>query len=69
MAKELRARNITVNSILPSATEDAGVFANVGAPEVRDFIRNLNLMGRMGTLEDTANATQRSTWPANCPRS
>jgi 3-oxoacyl-[acyl-carrier protein] reductase len=58
LAKEIGKRGVTVNSILPTATEGAGVSTNGARPEVRDFIRASNPMGRMGTLEDTANAAE-----------
>jgi 3-oxoacyl-[acyl-carrier protein] reductase len=58
MAKELGARGITVNSILPSATEGAGVSTDEVRPAVREFIKHFNPMQRLGTLEDTANAAE-----------
>ncbi len=58
LAKEIGARGITVNSILPTATEGAGVSANEVRPQVRDFIKNNNPMQRMATLEDVANAAE-----------
>ncbi len=58
LAKEIGKRGVTVNSILPTATEGAGVSTNGPRPGVREFIRSSNPMGRMGTLEDTANAAE-----------
>jgi 3-oxoacyl-[acyl-carrier protein] reductase len=58
LAKEIGTRGVTVNSILPTATEGAGVSTDGARPAVLDFIRTSNPMGRMGTLEDTANAAE-----------
>ena len=57
LAKELGVRGITVNSILPSATEGAGVSTNGPRPEVQKLIE-ANPMRRMGTLKDTADAAE-----------
>jgi 3-oxoacyl-[acyl-carrier protein] reductase len=56
LAKEIGARGITVNSILPTATEGAGVSAKEVRPQVREFIKNDNPMQRLATLEDVAKA-------------
>jgi 3-oxoacyl-[acyl-carrier protein] reductase len=58
LAKEIGLRGITVNSILPTATEAAGVCAKEVRPQVREFIKNNNPMQRMATLEDVANAAE-----------
>lgn len=58
LAKEIGNRGITVNSILPPATEGAGVSTDGGRPEVLEFIRSSNPMQRMGTVEDVANAAE-----------
>jgi 3-oxoacyl-[acyl-carrier protein] reductase len=58
LAKELDLRGVTVNSILPTATEGAGVSAKQVRPQVREFIKNNNPMQRMATLEDVANAAE-----------
>ena len=50
LAREIGARGITVNSILPTATEGAGVSAKEVRPQVREFIKNNNPMQRMATL-------------------
>ena len=57
LAKEFGVRGITVNSILPSATEGAGVSTNGPRPEVQKLIE-ANPMRRMGTLKDTADAAE-----------
>lgn len=58
LAKEIGAKGITVNSILPTATEGAGVSAKGVRPQAREFIKNNNPMQRMATLEDVANAAE-----------
>jgi 3-oxoacyl-[acyl-carrier protein] reductase len=58
LAKEIGGRGITVNSILPTATEGAGVSTSEVRPQARDFIKNYNPMQRMATLEDVANAAE-----------
>lgn len=58
LAKEVGGRGVTVNSILPTATEGAGVSTDGARPEVREFIRTSNPMGRMGTPDDVADAAE-----------
>lgn len=58
LAKEIGLRGITVNSILPTATEGAGVSTKEVRPQLREFIKNNNPMQRMATLEDVANAAE-----------
>lgn len=58
LAKELGARGVTVNSILPTATEGAGVSTGGGRAEVQAFIRTFNPMRRMGTVDDVADAAE-----------
>jgi 3-oxoacyl-[acyl-carrier protein] reductase len=58
LAKEIGARRVTVNSILPTATEGAGVSTDEVRPQVREFIRPFNPMQRMGTVEDVADAAE-----------
>ena len=51
LSKELGARGVTVNSILPTATDGAGVFTG-GVPEdVAQFIQSTRPIKRMGTAE------------------
>lgn len=57
LAKELGGRGVTVNSILPSATEGAGVSTDGPRPEVQKLI-DANPMRRMGTMKDTADAAE-----------
>ena len=58
MAKELGARRVTVNSILPTTTEGAGVSTDSVRPAAREFIERYNPMKRMGTVEDVADAAE-----------
>lgn len=58
LAKEIGARGVTVNSILPTAIEGAGVFTDKVAPEFREFIKGFRPMQRMGTVEDVADAAE-----------
>ena len=58
LAKEIGAKGITVNSILPTATEGSGVSAKEVQPQVREFIKNNNPMQRTATLDDVANAAE-----------
>lgn len=57
LAKEIGQRGVTVNSILPSATEGAGVSTDGPRPEVQRLI-DANPMRRMGRLKDTADAAE-----------
>lgn len=58
LAKEIGARGVTVNSILPTAIEGAGVFTDNVVPAFRDFIKGFRPMQRMGTLDDVADAAE-----------
>jgi len=58
LAKEIGGRGITVNSILPTATEGAGISTRDVRPQARDFIKTFNPMQRMATVEDVANAAE-----------
>ncbi|MGE8342300.1 MAG: SDR family oxidoreductase [Flavobacterium sp.] len=59
LAKELGRKGITVNAILPTATEGAGIHSIVDeqAP-IRAIIPTFYPMGRMGTPEDVANVAE-----------
>jgi 3-oxoacyl-[acyl-carrier protein] reductase len=58
LSKEIGARGVTVNSILPTATDGAGVFTG-GVPEdVAQLIRSIRPIKRMGTLDDVADAAE-----------
>ena len=51
-------RGVTVNSILPTAIEGAGVFPEGVSDQVLEFVRSFRPMARMGTVEDVANAAE-----------
>jgi 3-oxoacyl-[acyl-carrier protein] reductase len=59
MAQELGKRGITVNAIIPTAIEGAGLHTDVtdDAP-IKKFIAQFCPMGRMGTPEDVANVAE-----------
>jgi len=57
-AKEIGRRGITVNSILPTAIEGAGVYTEGASENVMQFVRSLRPIRRMGTLDDVANAAE-----------
>ena len=57
LAKEIGYRGVTVNSILPTATQGAGRHADP-KPEIAQFIKSFMPMNRIGTLEDSANAAE-----------
>ena len=57
LAKEIGHRGVTVNSILPTATQGAGRHTEP-KPEIDEFIKNYMPMNRIGTVEDSANAAE-----------
>lgn len=57
LAKEVARRHVTVNAILPTATEGAGVHTNVKS-DYKKMMEGFNPMGRMGTPEDAANVAE-----------
>ena len=75
LAKELGARMIAVNSILPTTIEHAGIFTDGVRPEIEEFNRSIRPMARMDTLKDVADAAELSRkrslgvrqWPAPSP--
>ncbi len=59
MAQELGKEGITVNAILPTATEGAGVHTVVEADDpIKKMIPEFYPMARMGSLEDVANVAE-----------
>ena len=58
LAKEVGARGVTVNSILPTATEGAGVFTDGVAEEVAELVLSIRPLRRMGTVDDGADAAE-----------
>lgn len=59
LAKEIGYRGVTVNTIVPTAIEGAGVWTN---PEDREDFKNRFIqrhpMGRLGTLDDVSNVAE-----------
>ena len=51
-------RGVTVNSILPTAIEGAGIYGDGVKAEFREFIKSFRPMQRMGTPDDVANAAE-----------
>ena len=58
LAKELGARGVTVNSILPTVIAGAGLSTDDVRPQARDFIQTFNPMQRAGTVKDVADAVE-----------
>jgi 3-oxoacyl-[acyl-carrier protein] reductase len=58
LAKELGPRGVTVNSILPTVTEGAGLSTDAVRPQAREFVRTFNPMQRVGTVGDVADAAE-----------
>lgn len=59
LAKELGKKGITVNAILPTATEGAGIHTTIEANDpIKKMIHDFYPMERMGTPEDVANVAE-----------
>jgi len=59
LALELGCRGITVNGVIPTAIDGAGIFTNLGDnPDMREFVKKNIPMGRMGTAEDVADVAE-----------
>jgi 3-oxoacyl-[acyl-carrier protein] reductase len=58
LAKEVGHRGVTVNSVLPTATDGAGVSTGGARPQVVDHIKQYNPMGRMARVADVADAIE-----------
>lgn len=58
LAQEIGRRGVTVNTILPTAIEGAGVYTEGASEEVMQFVRSMRPISRMGTLEDVADAAE-----------
>jgi 3-oxoacyl-[acyl-carrier protein] reductase len=56
LAKELGSRGVTVNSVLPSATQGAGVSTDGIRPAAQAYLDHYNPMGRAASLDDVANS-------------
>lgn len=60
LAQEIGEREVTVNTILASATDGAGYFsAGAGNDELRTLVQNASPLGsRMGTVDDISDAVE-----------
>lgn len=58
MAKELGRRGVTVNSVLPTVTEGAGVSATEVRPAAREFVERFVPRGRPVKLQEVADAVE-----------
>jgi 3-oxoacyl-[acyl-carrier protein] reductase len=58
LAKEIGVRGVTVNSILPTATDGAGVFSAGVPDDVAQFVKSMRPIRRMGTMADVADAAE-----------
>jgi len=59
LALELGVRGITVNGVIPTAIDGAGIFTRSGDhPDLREFVKRSIPMGRMGTAEDVADVAE-----------
>jgi 3-oxoacyl-[acyl-carrier protein] reductase len=60
LAQEIADRGVTVNSILPTAIEAAGVFTDFDPDHpIRQYVAGMNRVGRrMGTVDDVADAAE-----------
>ncbi len=59
LAQEIGPRGVTVNAILPTVTQGAGIHAT-GADKARldQFVKDFMPMGRIGTVQDVANVAE-----------
>jgi NAD(P)-dependent dehydrogenase (short-subunit alcohol dehydrogenase family) len=57
LAKEIGHRGVTVNTIIPTVIDAAGIFTHLekDAPQ-REFVKSYNPMGRMGRVDDVGRA-------------
>lgn len=59
LALELGSRKITVNGVIPTGVDGAGIFTKPGDNlELREFVKKNVPMGRMGTAEDVADVAE-----------
>lgn len=57
LAKEIGGRGVTVNSIIPYAVSEAGIFTDANEPSIKWLIE-ANPMKRMATVQDVANVAE-----------
>ena len=59
LAQEIGEREVTVNTILASATDGAGYFsAGADNDELRTLVQNASPLGRMGSVDDVSDAVE-----------
>ncbi len=58
LSKEVGHRGVTVNTLLPTATEGAGAHTDEVSETVMQFVRTQRPIQRMGTLDDVANVAE-----------
>ena len=58
LAKEIGHRGVTVNSIIPTAIDGAGVFTDGANSHVHEWVKSFRPIRRMGMPEDVANAAE-----------
>ncbi|EOS53581.1 SDR family oxidoreductase [Paenibacillus barengoltzii] len=59
LAKEIGYRGVTVNTIVPTVIEGAGLWTNPGErAQLRDALIQAHPMRRLGTLDDVANVAE-----------
>ncbi len=60
LAQEIGARGITVNAVIPTATDNAGYFSGAGQDDpIRALTQNASPIGsRMGSVDDVADVTE-----------
>lgn len=58
LAQEVGHRGVTVNSIIPTTIDNAGVFTGGADQRTREWVASFRPMKRMGTVEDVANAAE-----------
>lgn len=59
LAKEIGHRGVTVNSIIPFAIDNAGIFVDPNAfPALRKQLIDSSPMGRLGSVDDVANIAE-----------
>lgn len=52
LAQELGHRGVTVNSIIPTTVDNAGVFTGGAEQRIKDWVAGFRPMPRMATVED-----------------
>ncbi|MEU4606246.1 SDR family oxidoreductase [Kribbella sp. NPDC023972] len=58
LSKEVGNRGVTVNTLLPTATDGAGLYADSVSEAMQEFVRSQRPIQRMGTVDDAADAAE-----------